>query len=49
MRYFYAVLFIVVGTIALTLRPNKPRMIVRDGETWCVAPGCMLYTFPEAD
>lgn len=47
MRYIFAIMFVIVGTVVLAIRPNKPRIIQRDGVSWAVAPGCMLYTFPE--
>ena len=46
MRYLAAILFIIVGTIVLTLRPH-PRHVWKQGDEWVMSYGCMLYPFPE--
>ena len=46
-NFILSVLFVLFGVVVLAIRPNKPRIIQGDNETWMVAPGCMLYTFPE--
>jgi hypothetical protein len=47
MKYFYAALFLIAGTVVMILRPHRPRHIWYDGAEWVCSYGCMLYPFED--